>query len=103
MADWEFFFTLVNDKGDYALSQLDGKKMFTVWSAEEYAELCKVDGWEVCSIKKLDLDDLENEIIDFIVDEDCLINVFPIYDKTGFVVSLKEFSSDLSEELSNYS
>jgi len=31
-----------------------------------------------------------------------LINVFPMNNKTGFVVSLEEFERDLSEELKNY-
>ncbi|UDQ56257.1 DUF2750 domain-containing protein [Chryseobacterium indologenes] len=85
------------------LSELENKKLFPMWSAEKYAALCKVSGWENSVVKQLDLDDLENEIIDFIADEDCLINVFPVSDKTGFVVSLTEFSTDLSEELKNYS
>jgi hypothetical protein len=28
-----------------------------------------------------------------------LINVFPIYERTGFVVNLDEFTRDLNEEL----
>ena len=55
------------------------------------------------TIKELNLDDLEEEIIDFIVDSNCLINVFPINEKTGFVVSLQEFTGDLNNELKNYS
>ncbi|REC41603.1 DUF2750 domain-containing protein [Chryseobacterium pennipullorum] len=102
VADWEVFFTLIDINKNYLLSHLDGEKLFPVWSSEEYAKLCQIAGWENSIIKKLDLDDLENEIIDFIVDEECLINVFPIYDKTGFVVNLKEFTRDLNEELKNY-
>ncbi|WP_228457443.1 DUF2750 domain-containing protein [Chryseobacterium indologenes] len=74
-----------------------------MWSAKEFAELCKIAEWEKYTIKELNLDDFENEIIDFISDNNCLINVFPIYERTEFVVSLTEFSKDLSEELKNYS
>ncbi|WP_185247216.1 DUF2750 domain-containing protein [Chryseobacterium bernardetii] len=102
VADAELFFTLVDKNGDYVLSELEEQKLFPMWSSVEYAELCKVNGWEKHSIKQLDLDDLENEIIDFIADEDCLINVFPVNDNTGFVVSLTEFSRDLGDELSKY-
>lgn len=102
IADWEVFYTLVNNNKEYVLSELDGKKLFPVWSAEEFAKLCMIDGWEGTHIKKLNLDDLENEIIDLIADSNYLINVFPVYDKTGFVVTLDEFAKDLNEELQNY-
>jgi hypothetical protein len=102
VADWEVFYTFVDDNEKYALSTLEDKKLMPLWSSREFAELCKINGWENYVIKELDLDDLENEIIDFIVDEECLINVFPVYDRTGFVVSLKEFSQDLKKELENY-
>lgn len=102
VADWEVFFTLLTEDGVYALSELEDKKLFPLWSAREFAELCKISGWENYLVKELNLDDLEDEIIDFIVDTDCLINVFPVYDKTGFVVNLQELTRDLSEELKNY-
>lgn len=99
VADWEVFFTMLDDEGQYVLSELDEYKLFPVWSAKEYAELCKVSGWENYKIKELNLNDLENEIINFITQKDCLINVFPVYDKTGFPVDLQEFIRDLNEEL----
>lgn len=99
IADWEEFFTLTDENGDYALSELDNHELFPVWSAKEFAELCKTDGWEKYNIKKLSLDDLEGEIIEFITTKNCLINVFPVHSNTGFVVSLKEFIRDLNDEL----
>ncbi|WP_160137443.1 DUF2750 domain-containing protein [Chryseobacterium sp. c4a] len=102
VADAEVFFTLIDKNCDYVLSELEEQKLFPMWSSIEYAELCKINGWEQHIVKTLDLDDLENEIIDFIANEGCLINVFPVYDNTGFVVSLTEFSRDLGAELSKY-
>lgn len=99
IADWEIFFTLLNEKGGYALSELDEYNLLPLWSAKEYAELCKTDGWENYTTKELSLEDLENEIAKFVTDTNCLINVFPVYDKTGFVVDLEEFTNDLNEEL----
>lgn len=99
VADWEELFTLVDENNDYVLSELDEHKLFPIWSAKEFAELCKTNGWESYEIKKLSLDDLENEIINFITEKKCLINVFPVNENTGFVVSLKEFIRDLNEEL----
>ncbi|MCT2561814.1 DUF2750 domain-containing protein [Chryseobacterium herbae] len=103
VADWEIFFTMVDKEGNYVTSELDSQKLFPLWSAKELAELCKTSGWEEFTIKQIDLDVLENEIIDYIADSGCLINVFPVYDRTGFVVNLQEFTRDLSEELKNYS
>ncbi|WP_433631775.1 DUF2750 domain-containing protein [Chryseobacterium cucumeris] len=102
IADWEVFYTLVDKEGEYVLSEIEGKTLFPIWSAEEFAKLCMISGWQDTRIKKLDLDDLENEIIDFIADASYLINVFPVYDRTGFVVTLNEFAKDLNEELKNY-
>ncbi|WP_336960149.1 DUF2750 domain-containing protein [Chryseobacterium contaminans] len=102
VADAELFFTLIDNSGNYVLSELEEQKLFPMWSSTEYAEHCKINGWEQHIVKKLDLDDLENEVIDFIADEGCLVNVFPVYDNTGFVVSLTEFSRDLGAELSKY-
>ncbi|WP_419868696.1 DUF2750 domain-containing protein [Chryseobacterium sp. CT-SW4] len=102
VADWEVFYTLTDKNGNYILSELEGQKLFPVWSAEEFVKLCMISGWEGTSIKKMNLDDLENEIIDFVANSDYLFNVFPVHDKTGFVVNLDEFSRDLSEELKNY-
>lgn len=102
IADFEILFTLTDQQGNYVISELDSHKLFPIWSAKEYAELCKIGGWEYYTIKEFNLDDFENHIIDFIVDENCLVNAFPIYDKSGFVVSLKEFARDLNEELKNY-
>ena len=99
LADWEVFFTLLDDDGQYVLSELDEYKLFPMWSAKEYAELSKVGGWQNYEIKEINLTDLENEIIDFISQKDCLIDVFPVYDKTGFPVDLQEFIRDLNEEL----
>lgn len=102
VADWEIFYTLVDEEGEYVISKIEDKTLFPLWSAEEFAKLCMISDWEETKVKKLDLDDLENEIIDFIVNSNHLINVFPVYDKKGFVVTLDEFAKDLSEELKNY-
>ncbi len=99
VADWEVFFTLVDENSEYILSELDNHLLFPLWSDKEYVELCKINGWEKYEVMELNLDDLENEIIDFVVEKNCLLNVFPVYNRTGFVVNVQEFSRDLREEL----
>ncbi|WP_312922435.1 DUF2750 domain-containing protein [Empedobacter brevis] len=101
IADKEKLYTLTFPDGNYAISTIDNHNLFPVWSAEEFALLAKTNGWDNCNLKELNFDDLEIEIFDFIYNNNLFINVFPI-DRTGFVVSLEEFTLDLKNELDNY-
>lgn len=103
IADSELVYTLVDANNRYITSMVDNKELFPMWSSKEFANLCKTSGWESFHIKELNFDDLENEIFDLIDNSNYLINVFPVYDRTGFVVDLDEFANDLKEELRNYS
>ncbi len=101
IADREIAYTLIFPNGDYTISTIDDKKIFPIWSAKEFAELGKVEGWENCNIIKLTFDDFEETLFDYIDENNLLLNVFPT-DKTGFVVSLEEFTRDLKDELEQY-
>jgi hypothetical protein len=101
IADYEIAYTLIFPNGNYAISTIDDKELFPIWSAKEFTELCKTDGWKDCKIVELSFEDFEETIFDLIDENDFLINVFPI-EKTGFVVNLEEFSRDLNEELKKY-
>ena len=50
-------------------------------------------------IKDLTLEDLESEFIEFVSDRKCLMNVFPVNNNTGFVVSVDEFIRNMNDEL----
>ena len=100
IADWEKVYTLVFLNGNYAMSIVDDKKLFPLWSACEFAELSKTGDWQECEILELDFNDLE-KLFDYIGEYNFLINVFPT-DTTGFVVTLEEFSRDLGTELEQY-
>ncbi|WP_140484765.1 DUF2750 domain-containing protein [Flavobacterium sp. GSA192] len=102
VADYEELWTIIDQSGDFALSDIDDKVLISFWSAKEYIDSNLNDGWENCSPKKLTFDDLEDEIFDLIASENYLINVFPVNGKSGFVVNLDEFSRDLSDELGSY-
>lgn len=67
--------------GNYAISIINDKKIFPIWSAKVFAELTKNDGWENCQILKLTLDDFEETLFYYIDENNLLINVFPT-DKT---------------------
>ena len=102
VADSESLYTLKSDNGNYVISEIGDNRLFPMWSAREYAELCKENGWSDCIVEELTLDDLEEEIFDLIASERYLINVFPTQEKTGFIVDLDEFARDLSDELKHY-
>ena len=53
-------------------------------------------------IATLNEDDFEDKIIAIIEEENYLINVFPVNNKTGFVVTLQELIRDLNDELEQY-
>lgn len=102
VADNELMYTLEDKNNNIATSKIGENILLPLWTAIEFAELCKVNGWDDYIIKPITLKYFENEFIDFISNESYLLNIFPVYDKSGFVVKLEEFTRDLSYELKKY-
>ena len=50
----------------------------------------------------LSLDEFESDIVPIIENKGYLLDIFPVSNKAGFVVTLDEFIHDLNVELSNY-
>lgn len=103
IADFEVMYTLTDVRDDLVWSELEDKLLVPFWTAPEFVKRCISGGWENTQIKMITLDDFESEIIDFLAQNDCLMNIFPVDDKTGFVVDILEFSRDLAVELESYS
>ncbi|MGJ1454514.1 DUF2750 domain-containing protein [Sphingobacterium multivorum] len=102
VADTERMYTLVNGNNEYALSEVKGNYVFSLWPFREYALLSIVGEWDNYQVKEITLDEFENEVIDFIEQNKYLINVFTVDSKAGFIVNLIEFARDLSDELKKY-
>ncbi|QRY58012.1 DUF2750 domain-containing protein [Sphingobacterium siyangense] len=102
VADTERMYTLVNGNNEYALSEVKGNYVFSLWPFREYALLSIVGEWDNYQVKEITLDEFENEVIDFIEENKYLINVFTVDSKAGFIVNLIEFARDLSDELKKY-
>jgi hypothetical protein len=102
VADSEKLYSLKSLEGNWAVSTIDNKTLFPIWSATEFAENCATDGWEGFDVTEISLTQFQDNIIDFISDEAFLLNVFPVGRTTGFVVDLDEFVRDLKEELDKY-
>lgn len=99
IADFEELWTIVDENGDYAISEIDNHNFISFWTAEEFILSNLEEGWQDCKPLKLNLEDLYNDLFEIIVSENYLVNVFPIDGKSGFIVSLEEFKRDLEEEL----
>ena len=102
IADNETLYTIKRDKETIAISDLDDEKLIPFWSAKQFAELNITDEWNEFYVEEISLDDFENEMVDFINENNFLMNIFPINNKTGFVVSLDEFIRDLNIELERF-
>ena len=102
VADTERMYTLVNGNNEYALSEVEGNYVFSLWPFREYALLSSVLEWNNYRVKEITLNEFENEVIDFIEQNKYLINVFTVNSKAGFIVNLIEFARDLSDELKKY-
>mgnify|MGYP003610105551 FL=1 len=102
IADNETLYTIKRDNETIAISDLDDEKLIPFWSAKQFAELNITDEWNEFYVEEISLDDFENEMVDFINENNFLMNIFPINNKTGFVVSLDEFIRDLYIELERF-
>ncbi|MNK04935.1 hypothetical protein D3C87_228080 [compost metagenome] len=102
IADKESFIGVKNTENEWALSDIEGETLFTVWSDSAFANSCLVDNWKNFKLYEGELDELVDEIFPFIDKNKVLIDVFPLPHKTGFIVSLEEFIRDLEEELDKY-
>ena len=102
VADAETLYTLLDKDGDFALSDVEDKVMFSVWPAAEFAAQCAFDEWDGFTVQEVSLEEFENQLIDQIEENHWLLNVFAINRNTGFVVDINEFARDLSDELKKY-
>lgn len=102
VADFEELWTLVDKNEDLALSEIENNSLVSFWTAEEFIKSNLDNGWKECVPLKISLDYFEETIIPFIIENDYLINIFPVNGRSGFVVNINEFIRDLNEELENY-
>ena len=102
VADFEILYTIVDNDGRLAISQVENHKLVSFWSAHEFAKPYLIDEWKDYEVKQIAMEEFEESFIDLIVEEGYLINIFPVRNKAGFVVNINEFVRDLSEEYEKY-
>ena len=88
-------YLLEREADAYAVSKFEDKTILAMWPAEEYATHNAVNDWSDFVAKEVKLADLE-PILDSIEDMGWSIDMFPVDNKTGYLVTIEEFINDLN-------
>jgi len=102
VADSELIYTLAHEDGTWALAEVEGKTIVSLWPAVVYAQANATDVWANYQVLTISLNELLTTRLESFKENGFLINVFSKPNKTGFVVSSDEFRADLEEELENH-
>lgn len=102
IADFEELFVLKDGDGNLAISIIDNFKAVSIWPTVEYVKSCQNGVWDQFQSYSYSLEELENDLLPLIRKERYVIDVLPVNNISGFVVSIDEFVRDLNEELENY-
>lgn len=101
IADWEEVWGLYQD--GWALAETDdGKQVFPLWPAMEYAQLCIERGWAGYVPKSFSLGDFMNELLPNLKDDGVLPGIFYTPSDKGVTPTVDQVLADLNEELKNY-
>lgn len=101
-ADLQTIFSLENAQKEIALAKVENKMLISFWPAKEFALTLATGLWAHYSEFEISLDLFNNRFIPEIRRGGFLLNIFPVFDKVGFVVDIDEFMVDLNKELDNY-
>ena len=102
VVDWEKMYSLKSKEGEWEISELENHKIFSLWSAPEFAQQCLVGLWKDSLIQEITMEEFEKDLVSLIKSNQYLLNIFSIQNKSGFVVTVDELIRDLSEEDENY-
>jgi Protein of unknown function (DUF2750) len=101
IADWEEAWGLYKDGWALAASD-DGREIFPLWPAKEYAALCAQDKWAGFEPEPIPLEDLMNELLPKLQEDRLLTGIFYLPSNQGITPSIEQLLSDLRAELKNY-
>lgn len=102
VADSEKMYCLIDDIGYWAMANVEDRTVISFWSAPEYALMNAINDWDGFLVKEITVEEFEYDFADRIEKNNWLINIFPLKEKSGFVVDINEFARDLSEEMKKY-
>ena len=101
VVDWEEVWGLYQDKWALAGTD-DGQKVFPIWSAKEYAQLCVDKEWAGYEPKSFSLEDFMSELLPNLKNDGVLPGVFYTPSDNGVTPTVEKLLEDLNEELGNY-
>lgn len=102
IAETGALWTVIDNDGSFALFEVNNTTVFSVWPDETSIESNLSVDWQDYIPFRVNLDELEETLIPLIRQNSYLINVFPIDSRTGYIVSLNTFITDINKELKNY-
>jgi hypothetical protein len=101
-ADIEMVFSLVNAQNEFAIAEVNDKFLVSLWPSKEFALTLKTGNWLQYFELEISLESFNRKYLPQFQQKGYLLNIFPLFDKSGFVVDINEFVGDLNRELSKY-
>ena len=101
VTDWEEVWGLYQD-GWALASTDDGQKVFPLWPAKEYAQLCAEKEWRGYEPESFSLEDFMGELLPNLKDDGVLPGIFYTPSDKGVTPTVDQLLADLNEELKNY-
>ena len=101
VADWEEVWTLYQD-GWALASTSEGDKVFPLWPAKAYAEICAQREWHGYEAVSLPLEKFMQELLPKLKADGVLPGIFYTPSDKGITPDVAQLLSDLSAELENY-
>ncbi|HEY6560412.1 MAG TPA: DUF2750 domain-containing protein [Polyangiaceae bacterium] len=80
----------------------DGRQVFPLWPAQEYADRCRTDDWSEYEPKAIPLKDLLEDLLVRFEPQNVMAGVFPTPAGKGLTVSPAELRAAIEEELERY-
>lgn len=101
VADWEEAWGLY--QGGWALAGTEnGRRVFPLWPARVYAEVCSAQEWIGYEPRSIPLDELIDELLPNLEEDGILPAVFYTPKDFGVTPTIDQLSSDLKRELEKY-
>jgi hypothetical protein len=90
------------DNGWAMLGDDDGKQVFPLWPAKEYAAACKTGSWANFEPRLISLQDLIEDVLPTLEKEGVLPGVFPTPERKTVTPEITQLLADLHTEKSRY-
>jgi len=80
----------------------EGRSVFPLWPAKEYAQLSAADAWSGYSPRTIDMKDLLEGLLPSLRKTGTILGIFPTPNDKGILPEIVTFESDLLNELAKF-